>query len=140
MILAWVALGVAAVWALLRLGRMADAKGRGEWRVTATVFAAAAFGGAALAAMRGAWLAAGLLVVLGLWLAGASRARPPQPGRAGLSEAEARSILGVGPEADETEIRTAWRRLMSRAHPDAGGTEGLAERLNAARDRLLRRP
>ncbi len=28
---------------------------------------------------------------------------------------------------------------MARAHPDQGGTEGLATRVNAARDRLLKR-
>ena len=55
-----------------------------------------------------------------------------------MSLTEARAILGVGEGADEAEIRAAWRRLMQRAHPDAGGTEGLAERLNAARDRLLK--
>jgi len=27
---------------------------------------------------------------------------------------------------------------MARAHPDQGGTEGLAARVNAARDRLLK--
>jgi len=29
-------------------------------------------------------------------------------------------------------------RLMRRVHPDAGGAEGLAVQLNAARERLLR--
>ena len=33
----------------------------------------------------------------------------------------------------------AWRRLMARVHPDQGGAEGLAAKLNAARDRLLKR-
>ena len=56
-----------------------------------------------------------------------------------MSEAEARSLLGVPATATPQEINTAWKRLMGRAHPDQGGTEGLASRLNAARDRLLKR-
>jgi DnaJ-class molecular chaperone len=56
-----------------------------------------------------------------------------------MGEAEARRVLGVSNDATGSEIQAAYRRLMSRAHPDAGGSEGLAERLNAARDRLLKR-
>ena len=52
--------------------------------------------------------------------------------------AEARSILGVSQDASPQTINAAWRRLMARAHPDQGGTEGLAARVNAARDRLLK--
>ena len=52
---------------------------------------------------------------------------------------QARSLLGVGPEATAAEVNAAWRRLMARAHPDQGGTEGLAAQLNAARDALLKR-
>ena len=52
---------------------------------------------------------------------------------------EARSILGVGAEANAVEIEAAYRRLMLRAHPDHGGSTGLAAQLNAARDRLLKK-
>ena len=55
-----------------------------------------------------------------------------------IGEAEARAVLGVPPGASEDDIRRAWKRAMTRAHPDQGGTEGLAARVNAARDRLLR--
>lgn len=55
-----------------------------------------------------------------------------------MTEAEARSLLGVAADATPQQINTAWKRLMGRAHPDQGGTEGLASRLNAARDRLLK--
>jgi hypothetical protein len=60
----------------------------------------------------------------------------PEP--AGMSAAEARSILGVQPDATPEQIRSAYTRLMQRAHPDKGGTTGLAAQLNAARDRLLK--
>jgi curved DNA-binding protein CbpA len=55
-----------------------------------------------------------------------------------MSAAEARSILGVEPDATPDQIRSAYTRLMQRAHPDKGGTTGLAAQLNAARDRLLK--
>lgn len=142
MILAWLILGAAALWALTRLGRQTERRGRAQWRVAATVFAAAALAGAALALMRGAWPAALALAAAGVWLALASRRRPaaarPAHERSEMSLAEARAVLGVAPGADEAAIQAAWRRLMARNHPDAGGSEGLAARLNAARDRLLR--
>ncbi|MDB5464608.1 MAG: molecular chaperone DnaJ, partial [Phenylobacterium sp.] len=51
---------------------------------------------------------------------------------------EARSMLGVGGDATPEEIQAAYTRLMRLAHPDKGGTTGLATQLNAARDRLLK--
>lgn len=142
MTLAWIALGAAALWALIRLGRQSDRAGKVQWRVSATIFAAICFGGAALAAMRGSWLMGSVLATAGLWLATGARQREPAPRPAppeGMSQAEARRILGVGPTASDEDVQAAWRRLMARAHPDAGGSEGLAERLNQARDRLLKR-
>src|SRR5690606_6265271 len=94
--------------------------------------------GAVVAAARGAFLIAAALGVAGVWLTLSSRLRSLPPRDEALGEAEARAVLGVGPGADAAEINAAWRRLMARAHPDQGGTEGLAARLNAARDRLLK--
>lgn len=136
--LAWLVLAGVAVWALIRLGRHSERRGRAQWRVAATLFSAVLMGAGALVAFRGAWLPAVGLIGTGLWLTLASRQRTvPQRGEA-MSEAEARSLLGVGPEATRPQITAAWKRLMTRAHPDQGGTEGLAARLNAARDRLLK--
>lgn len=95
--------------------------------------------GGVLLAARGAWLPAVGLIGASLWLTVASRQRAVAPRTDALSEAEARSLLGVSADATPQEINSAWKRLMGRAHPDQGGTEGLASRLNAARDLLLKR-
>jgi hypothetical protein len=50
---------------------------------------------------------------------------------------DARKLLGVGREASLAEIRDAHRRLISKVHPDAGGSEELANRVNVARDILV---
>ncbi|MDO9588276.1 MAG: molecular chaperone DnaJ [Brevundimonas sp.] len=138
MSLVWLALAAIAVWALVRLGRQTERRGRGHWRVTATLFSAVLIAGAVLLAARGSWLAAAALGGAGLWLTLSSRQRAPAPRTEAISPAEARSLLGVSADATRPEINAAWKRLMARAHPDQGGTEGLASRLNAARDRLLK--
>lgn len=136
--LIWLALAAIAVWALVRLGRQTERRGRAHWRVTATLLGAVMLAGSALAVFRGSWLTAAALAGAGLYLAWSSRIRPvirSEP----ISEADARAVLGVRPGASEAEVRAAWKRAMARAHPDQGGTEGLAIRVNAARDRLLRK-
>jgi DnaJ-domain-containing protein 1 len=137
--LIWLALAGIAVWALIRLGRQSEGRNRGQWRVAATLFSAVMLAGGVLLAFRGAWLPAVGLIGAGLWLTVASRQRSVAPRSDGLSDKDARAILGVSAEATVQDINTAWKRLMARAHPDQGGTEGLASRLNAARDHLLRR-
>ena len=52
---------------------------------------------------------------------------------------QARSILGLSAGASRAEINTAWKYLMRRIHPDAGGADGMAILLNEARDVLLRK-
>ena len=138
MSLIWLVLAAIAVWALVRLGRQGEGRGRGQWRVAATLFSAVLLGAGALLAFRGAWLPAVGLAGAGLGLTLASRQRAIAPRDEAMSAAEARSLLGVAAAATPQEINAAWKRLMSRAHPDQGGTEGLASRLNAARDRLLK--
>jgi hypothetical protein len=137
--LVWLVLAAIAVWTLVRLGRQGERPGRGQWRVAATLLGALLLAGAVLAGSRGAWIAASGLAGAGLWFLIASRQRAVAPRAEGMTDAEARSLLGVSAAATPAEINTAWKRLMARAHPDQGGTEGLAARLNAARDHLLKR-
>jgi len=54
-----------------------------------------------------------------------------------VTREQALQILGLEPGATDTEIREAHRRLMTRLHPDQGGTTWLAQQLNAARDTLI---
>ena len=137
--LIWLVLVGIGVWALVRLGRQTEGPRRGQWRVAATLVSAAMLAGGALALSKGAWISGGALVGAALWLTVASRMRQVAAKRETLGDVEARSILGVGADATPEAINAAWRRLMGRAHPDQGGTEGLAARLNAVRDRLLRK-
>jgi len=61
-----------------------------------------------------------------------------KPARPHIDEAEARAVLGVGPDADPDTIRAAHRRLAAAVHPDRGGSADLTRRINTARDLLLR--
>jgi DnaJ family protein C protein 19 len=54
-----------------------------------------------------------------------------------MTREEAYEVLGLQPGASESDIRDAHRRLMRGAHPDAGGSDWLAARINQARDILL---
>lgn len=61
--------------------------------------------------------------------------RPERTGR--MSRRDAARMLGVAETADETEINAAYKALMKKVHPDAGGNDALAAQVQEARDVLL---
>ena len=79
-----------------------------------------------------------IVVALLIWVAW-TYLKPSGKRRVTADEAQARAVLGVGPRADAAAIRAAHRRLLSGVHPDRGGSDELARRVNAARDLLLAR-
>ena len=54
-----------------------------------------------------------------------------------MSVEEAYAILGLSAGADAEAIKEAHRRLMVKLHPDHGGSDYLATKINRARDVLL---
>jgi len=67
----------------------------------------------------------------------AAGTRPPGTGGGPMTREEAYQVLGLAAGAGEAEIRAAHHRLMRAAHPDSGGSDWMAARINQARDVLL---
>src|SRR5690606_10411095 len=55
-----------------------------------------------------------------------------------MSRSEALAILGLEGEPSAAEVVAAHKKLMQRLHPDRGGSNYLAAKVNQAKDRLVR--
>lgn len=104
----------------------------------------AALVGAVIAAKGKPLVGAPLLLGATLFFFAKGQPRKAGPGKPAVPPAsprdiaDARKLLGVGPDADARAIRAAHRRLIASVHPDKGGTEALAAQINAARDLLIK--
>lgn len=54
-----------------------------------------------------------------------------------MTRDEALEILGLSGNPDQTEIKEAHHKMMLKLHPDQGGSDYFASKLNQARDILL---
>ncbi len=66
----------------------------------------------------------------------AGRNAPPS-GQQQMTRSEALEVLGLEEGATNSEVNEAYRRLMGQVHPDKGGSDWMAAKLNAARKTLL---
>jgi DnaJ-class molecular chaperone len=55
-----------------------------------------------------------------------------------LSSNEAYDVLGLSNTASKEDVIKAHKRLMQRMHPDRGGSDYLAAKINAAKDLLIK--
>ena len=60
-----------------------------------------------------------------------------EPSSGAMTRQEALDILGLSGKPSKNDINTAYKKLMSRLHPDKGGTDWMAVKLNEARRTLL---
>ncbi len=54
-----------------------------------------------------------------------------------MSKEEAYAVLGLKPGASPEDVKSAHKRLMKEFHPDRGGSDYLAAKINMAKDVLL---
>lgn len=149
-LIALIMAAMGAGWLLWRLGRQQGAEmSAGGARNVTMLKAVIWLGLAAVLLAAKLWplafmvlLAAGGVSAIELWRDRAVRedaaanaaAKPPTPV---MDASEAARVLGVAENADAAAIRAAHKKLIAQIHPDKGGTDYLAAKINEARDVML---
>ncbi len=111
--------------------------------VTGRIHFLAGLFAALLPFMRRGWQAAKLWLMLRRWQGKGGKRGEGNGSEAGSSVGgpmtldEARDILNVAGDASREEIVKAHRRMIQKVHPDRGGSDALAARVNEAKERLL---
>ena len=132
-------LAFVSVWMIGKAERTAHPQaeyGSKEWLAAGGVLGAAIFL-ARFARLPLASVLSALPFILP-YLMRADQSQQASPGTGYMSRKEAALILGVSVDAPETAIREAHRKLIAKNHPDKGGSEYLAAKINQARDVLLK--
>lgn len=83
------------------------------------------------------WRAAAGAEAAGAGGAGAGAGAGPPPGSGRMTEDEAYAILGLERGASAEEVRRAYRELIKKLHPDHGGSNYFASKLNEAKRLLI---
>ena len=87
-----------------------------------------------------AGIAWSLMTGIRLWPAGRPDHETPPPRErptSTMTRAEALKVLGLPESASEDDVRAAHRKLIMSNHPDKGGSDYLASKINEAKDVLL---
>jgi hypothetical protein len=145
-IFAFILAAAAAGWLLYR---NATGDGAGETRNVTILKAVVFLGLAAVLFAARLWplafmtlIAAGAITAIEIWRGRAIKAddaagRTLAAGNPAMRREEAASILGVAVDASPEEVRAAHKKLIGQLHPDKGGTDYLAAKINDARDFLI---
>ena len=56
-----------------------------------------------------------------------------------MTAQEATQILGIDPNANNDEIKEAYKKLINKFHPDKGGSSYIASKINQAKEILLKK-
>ena len=72
------------------------------------------------------------------WDGTANQGRAPGENSSGMTRNEALAVLGLTDDASDEDIVTAHRSLIQKLHPDRGGNDYLAAKINEAKDFLLK--
>lgn len=139
----------AAGWLLLRVARGdgADGAGRNITLLKAVIWlglVAALFAAKLWPLAFMVLFAAGAVMAIEFWRGdrieiAEADVRPARTPQRAMSLDEAALVLGLDVDATAEEVRAAHRKLIAQIHPDKGGTDYLAAKINEARGLLLER-